>query len=94
MTAPQRAWVATGDTQRVDPGMLVNRLPDFDPRSGAHLWMVSSGYRVVPEQWRDRNHTPTLDHENLLTITVPFCWHCEQGYTPRLASRRCKGDPL
>lgn len=93
MTEPQRAWIPQGDTQRIDPGMFVNRLPDFDPRSGDHLWMVSTGFRVAPEQWQDRSHTPVLDHENLLTITVPFCWFCEEGYTPRLATRRCPGEP-
>jgi len=94
MTEPQRAWTGTGHQQHIDPSMMVDRLPEFDPRSGDHLWMVSTGFRVQPEQWTDRTHTPVLDHENLLTITAPFCWHCEQGYTPTLAKRRCPGQPV
>ena len=88
-----RGWTTEG-TERIDPGMLVDRLPDFDPRSADHLWMVSTGFRVVPEQWQNRDHTPRLDHENLLTITVPFCWFCEEAYAPRLARRRCPGHPV
>jgi hypothetical protein len=86
-----RQWATTGDQQRVDPSMLVDRLPDFDPRTGDHLWMVMSGYRVVPEQWHEPTHTPMLDAENLLTITVPFCYYCEQAWSERLATRRCRG---
>jgi len=94
MTQPDRQWTARGgDRQRVDPGMLVNRLPDYDPRSGAHLWVVANCYRVTPERWEDRTHEPTLDAENLLSITVPFCYYCEQPWTSRLTHRRCPGEP-
>jgi hypothetical protein len=88
---PQREWVATGEQQRVDQTALVDRMPDFNPRTGDHLWMVATCYRVVPEQWQDATHTPMLDSENLLSITVPGCYHCEKPWSPRLASRRCVG---
>jgi len=90
MSQPQRAWVSTGQTERIDP---VDRIPDFDPRSGDHLWTVITAYRVVPEQWKDPTHTPHLDHESLLSVTAPGCFHCEEYWTPRLASRRCPGKP-
>jgi len=93
MTHVERQWIATGEQQRVDPDMLVDRLPDYDPRTGDHLWMIVTSYRVVPEQWQDRTHTPMLDRENLLSITVPCCYYCEQAWTKRLASRRCPGEP-
>jgi hypothetical protein len=88
-----RAWIATGDKQQIDPTTMVNRLPDFDPRTGDHLWMVLAGFRVTPDQWQDKTHMPMLDRENLLTITVPGCYYCEQPWTKLLASRRCKGEP-
>lgn len=91
MTQPERQIVATGHQQHIDPSILVDRIPDFDPRTGDHLWMVATVYRVVPQQWTDPTHTPTLDAENLLSMVGPGCYHCGQPYSPRLATRRCAG---
>lgn len=85
-----RRWQGTGEAIRVDP---VDRIPDFDPRSGDHLWTIGTLYRVVPEQWSDPTATPMLDSENLLTVAGPVCFHCERIYTQQLAQRRCKGKP-
>lgn len=85
---PPREWVSTGHTERVDP---VDRVPEFDPRTGEHLWIVGTTYRVNPAEWFDPTHTPMLDRENLLLVSPPGCWHCEQIYTPQLAKRRCRG---
>lgn len=93
MNGPQRAWASTGHPRLIDPTTTVYRVPDFDPRSAEHLWMVITMYRVRPEQWQDETHTPMLDGENLLSITVPGCYYCEQLWTPLLATRRCKGEP-
>lgn len=92
MTA-QREWVSTGDKQLIEQGTMLDRTPDYDPRTGDHLWIVITMYRVVPDQWQDTTHTPTLDRENLLTVTVPGCFYCEQPWTALLATRRCKGEP-
>lgn len=90
--ATHREIVSTGQTIRVDP---VDRVPDYDPRSGDHLWIVTTAYQVDPEHWRspDPTVTPMLDHENLLSVAGPGCFYCEQVYTPQLAKRRCKGEP-
>lgn len=80
------AWRGTGQKQLV-PGNT-DRVPKFDPRAGDHLWIIMSVHR-----WNPDTETPMLDMENLLTIQGPGCYHCEQPYTPRLASRRCKGHP-
>lgn len=93
MVTQRRQWATTGDQQLIDAGLLAHRLPDFDPRTGDHCWIVITCYRVIPEQWQDRTHTPMLDGENLLSITVPACYHCEQAWTATLATRRCKGRP-
>lgn len=88
----ERRIVSTGHTIQVDP---VDRIPDYDPRTGNHLWIVTSVYQVDPQQWRsdDPTVTPMLDHENLLSVAGPGCFYCEQVYTPLLATRRCKGEP-
>lgn len=91
MTGPQRAWVGTGATQFV--ARAPDRIPDYDLRSGDHLWIVVSCYRVDPAGFTDPTRAPVLDTENLLTVQGPACYHCEEAYTPLLAKRRCKGSP-
>lgn len=67
----------------------VDRVPDFDPRAGDHLWIVNATYR-----WGGPSEGPSyLDTENLILITGPGCYYCEQVWTPQLATRRCKGHP-
>jgi hypothetical protein len=87
-----RKIVPTGQPIRVDP---VDRIPDYDPRSGDHLWVITTAFRVDPARWSspDPTVTPMLDHENLLSVAGPGCFYCEQVYTSLLATRRCKGDP-
>lgn len=89
---PHREIVSTGFQQRVDP---VDRIPDYDPRSGDHLWTITGAWRIDPARWTSPDPTvlPMLDAENLLSIAGPGCFYCEQYYTPLLASRRCKGEP-
>jgi hypothetical protein len=91
MSKPERAWGSTGHQQEI-PG-AIDRIPDFDPRTGDHLWSVATMYRVQPATWLDKAVTPHLDMENLLTVQGPFCFYCEQPYSQRLATRRCKGRP-
>jgi hypothetical protein len=86
VTEPQHAWRSTGYRQRV-PGNF-DRVPEYDPRSGDHLWAVFSMYRVNPQA-----EEPMLDVENLLTVQGPGCYFCEEPYTPRLSKRRCPGKP-
>lgn len=82
-----REWVSTGSTRIVPAGL--NKVPAYDPRSGDHLWTIVTMYR-----WGGPHvERPTLDTENLLTVTPPGCYFCEQVYTERLATRRCPGDP-
>ena len=87
----ERAWVSTGQVAQVEG--FESRIPDYDPRSGEHLWVVLNLYRVDPTAYADPTRTPMLDLENLISVEGPGCYHCEQPYTPRLASRRCPGEP-
>ena len=87
----ERQWTSTGDKQLVEEPP--DRTPEYDPRTGAHLWMVLTMYQVDPAAFTDPTRTPMLDRENLLSVQGPGCFHCEQVYTPNLATRRCKGHP-
>lgn len=85
----ERRWNSTGHHEET-PGRLDN-VPEFDPRSGDHLWTVSTMYRVDPELFADKQHTPMLDHETLLLVVGPGCFYCEKVYSKLIASRRCGG---
>ena len=81
----ESAWFGTGEKQHV-PGNI-DRIPEFDPRSGEHLWTIFTMYR-----WGGPTvETPTLDVENLLSVMGPGCYYCESVYSDQLAKRRCKG---
>jgi hypothetical protein len=86
-----RKWTGTGHQVLIE--QPPDRVPDYDPRSGDHLWMVLTMYQVDPAAFLDPTRTPILDQKNLLTVQGPGCFHCEQPYTQRLASRRCPGEP-
>jgi hypothetical protein len=87
----ERRWMPNGHLNQVAGG--VDKTPLYDPRSGAHLWIVAVSFRVDPTKFADATATPMLDSENLLLITDPGCYYCEEIYTPLLATRRCKGAP-
>lgn len=87
----QREWRSTGQT--VEVAGRPDRIPDFDPRSGDHLWSWVVLYRADPSKFGDATHTPFLDSESLLNISGPGCFYCEQTYSDRLAKRRCPGQP-
>lgn len=82
----ERQWTGTGHAVEV-PSQF-NRIPDYDKRSGEHLWTIITMYR-----WAPGTETPMLDTENLLSVQGPDCYHCEKPYTKQLATRRCTGDP-
>jgi len=83
-------WKGTGFTVEAPPE--VDRIPPFDPRSGDHIWLIITAYRVDPARWTP-GHSPHLDTENLVSIVGPGCYYCERPYSERLARRRCPGEP-
>lgn len=58
-------------------------------RSGEHLWVAVVSYFVTPPI-RDGQ---LLDVENMAIEPAVGCYLCEQPFTTRLASRRCKAKP-
>lgn len=57
--------------------------------AGEHLWILAGMWAVKPEP---RKGQYLLDVENLVTLTGPGCWYCEQPWTPELAAARCAGE--
>lgn len=76
-----------------DEEIFVKRAPDAVP--GQHRWAVVAMWAVDPTTM-DPNDPQTryLDHENLLSLSPPMCFNCEELYTADLAKQRCKGDPV
>jgi hypothetical protein len=90
--ASERGWAETGNTEYVGPHDQME-IPDFDPRSGDHLFTVVVMYRVDPTLTADPSHMSVLDHENRLAVVGPGCYYCETPWTPGMEKRRCKGEP-
>lgn len=81
---------STGSVERIDN--FKDRVPEYDPRSGAHLWVSILMYKVDPANIF-RGELALFDHESLLSVDGPACFFCEQVFSPLLATRRCKGEP-
>jgi hypothetical protein len=79
-------------THKVEAPTNVDRIPPYDERSGEHCWLFLVGYQVFPLTWAASGNTPKLDQENLVNISGPGCYYCEEPYSERLARRRCKGE--
>jgi len=87
--------VGTGFVQQVREGG-VDRIPPFDPRTGEHYWVFPITYHIADPRkfYGDQSDgPPLLDLETLVQASCIGCWHCEQPWSERLASRRCKGRP-
>jgi hypothetical protein len=86
---------STGTMQRVDPGEpLTDRIPPYDPRAGTHYWIMMVAYRLIdPGRMFRQGDSVWFDRENLVLVSYPGCYYCEQVYSPRLEQRRCPGDP-
>lgn len=68
------------------------QIPEFDHRSGEHLWVQLVMFKVDPATWEHGGQVH-LDMENLVFVAPTGCFHCEEPYSARLASRRCRGKP-
>lgn len=54
--------------------------------SGDHVWVAITSYLV-----KDPTQQLFLDTESLCGSPVIGCFRCEEEFTERLATRRCKG---
>lgn len=83
-------FTSTGHSEFIEEAP--DKIPDFDPRSGDHLWISTAVYKVNPEKMLT-GESSIMDHEVLLAIVGPGCYYCEQVYSPLIARCKCKGHP-
>lgn len=60
------------------------------PPPGRHQWAMFCVFAVDPLR---TNEPSLLDVENLVQVSGPGCYVCEQLYTPEVAARPCPGEP-
>lgn len=60
-------------------------------KPGEHIWALFAMFRINPEKMADG--PALMDTENLITVSGPGCYVCEQVYTKEIAAKRCPGDP-
>lgn len=93
MTNPAGRLYETGFVQRVEEGG-VDKIPEYDSRSGAHFWMMPLAYRIDdPEKIMSGERQLILDKEALVLAAGIVCYYCEEPWSKRLQHRRCPGDP-
>lgn len=82
-----------GIRQRVDKSEHKSREDRFEElikrklSQKEHLWTLITMFSVNPEDMEDWN----LDRENLISVTPPGCYICEQPYSPGIAMMKCRG---
>jgi hypothetical protein len=79
---------STGFVQRVDT--VPDKIPAYDPRSGDHYWVMLLSYHIIDPSKFEKGDI-LLDTENLVSVTGPGCYYCENMYTSLLLTRRCPG---
>lgn len=67
-------------------------MPDWDPDNPQHLWVLLLALQVQPDQW-DPKVPVILANNQLMNVSGPGCWHCEEPWGVEVASRPCPGDP-
>lgn len=91
MTEDDREWSAgpkievTGSAQLAGMKRAEEKLR-LAELAGDHLWTVIVQYLV-----EDPAAPLNLDSENMAGPPVLGCFRCEEEWSPRLATRRCKG---
>lgn len=78
-------------TQAPSPKAARSRLENSD-QPGAHVWVMVGAWRIPDPAAITSLQTFTLDHENMINLSGPGCFKCEQEYTPALAAAPCSGD--
>lgn len=69
-----------------------DRVPDFDPVKRQHFWAIFVGYAIDIRNIEEGKEG-ILDHENMVQVSPPGCYHCERPYSKFLASQKCMGNP-
>jgi hypothetical protein len=70
-----------------------NRIPEFNPRKAEHFIVMQCTFTIDVERLARSGGVGTLDHENMVGIVGPICYHCEQPFSTDLLVQPCKGHP-
>jgi hypothetical protein len=62
----------------------------LDPGPGRHMWIWLAAWYVADPRELEVN----LDRENLINMTGPGCYKCEQPFSNRLAKQPCRGPDV
>jgi hypothetical protein len=90
--APQMRPATADKYQAPNPAELGRRLRAAD-QPGKHLWTMVAAWSVAdPQSWASASHQVFMDRENLLQISGPGCFKCEQEWTRKIAARPCRGS--
>jgi hypothetical protein len=90
MTRDETWLHTTGQLVQIAPEVVtrLRRGPKQVP--GEHLWMIIGSWSVDPRKWTS-NEVIQMDSENLISLSPPGCYWCEQLFEPRLFCRRVSG---
>lgn len=81
----------TDSTYYIPPGGI-DRVPEYDPRSGEHFWSAIVMFRITDIVKAHQSPEPIfMDRENLVLIGPTGCYHCEKPYVKGMEHRRCPG---
>jgi hypothetical protein len=86
----ERRWSTTDVVEEIPSE--IDKIPDFDARSGNHLWLMHAAFKVDPATWSKHGPSPRLDSHALVALAGPGCFYCEQPYQ-LVKHSRCKGRP-
>lgn len=84
--------LTTGPTIEVNPQSQIQGANRFEEAlrlaelSGDHLWVAIATYLI-----KDPTQTLFLDSESMAGPPGIGCFRCEEEFTERLVTRRCKG---
>lgn len=72
------------------PAQPTNGIPTYESMKGKHFWVIQAFWKWDPA---NLNKPSSLDHENMVSLSKPMCYHCEKMYSPLTDMRMCTGEP-
>lgn len=92
MTSPIPPWLNSPTPMYHIPPGGVDRVPEYDPRSGEHFWTAIVMFRIADPGKAHRSPEPVImDRENLVLVGPIGCYFCEKLYVKGMEHRRCSG---
>lgn len=88
-------------TQHISADRAQRAMQQFDEdlaraeKADEHVWIIAVAHRITAEHARTVHagaEPAILDAESAI-VTGLGCYRCEEPYSPRLASRRCRAVP-